>query len=131
MKAIIELCRSYHDEVTVGTVYFDGVFICHSIELPWHHNMVARSCIPEGTYPLQWRHSERFGDHIHVTDVPGRKWILLHPANDAKKELRGCIAPVMEVSGTRGLHSRLALGLLLRNIRSVGIQHCSLKIASQ
>jgi hypothetical protein len=32
-------------------------------------------------------------------DVPGRELILIHPANDAKKELLGCIAPVMELTG--------------------------------
>ncbi len=49
--------------------------------------------------------------------VPGRKDILIHPANDALLELRGCIAPVSVLMGeaeAKGLKSREALdGLLL------------------
>jgi hypothetical protein len=42
-------------------------------------------------------------------DVPKRKYILLHPANNAKKELQGCIAPVTKLSGPGlGLLSRKA-----------------------
>src|SRR5690606_26004222 len=40
----------------------------------------------------------------------GRKYILFHAGNDALKELRGCIAPVLQHTGEgRGLHSRMAL----------------------
>lgn len=31
--------------------------------------------------------------------VPGRDLILIHPANNAIKELAGCIAPVTELTG--------------------------------
>lgn len=42
-------------------------------------------------------------------NVPGRDLILIHPANDAKKELLGCIAPVTQFSGPGlGLMSRKA-----------------------
>ncbi|HEY1113522.1 MAG TPA: hypothetical protein VGE66_08165, partial [Chitinophagaceae bacterium] len=35
---------------------------------------------------------------------------LVHPANDALKELRGCLAPVCRLSGAgRGLNSRIAM----------------------
>ncbi|MFN7015135.1 MAG: DUF5675 family protein, partial [Bacteroidia bacterium] len=41
--------------------------------------------------------------------VPKRKYILIHPANNAKKELQGCIAPVTQLSGPGlGLMSRKA-----------------------
>jgi hypothetical protein len=40
------------------------------------------------------RWSPKFKQHLLVTDVPGRDLILFHPANNAVKELRGCIAPV-------------------------------------
>jgi hypothetical protein len=44
-----------------------------------------------------------------VLNVKGRDGILIHPANDAKKELRGCIAPVTELNGPgKGSQSRLA-----------------------
>ena len=47
-------------------------------------------------------------------DVPNRSCILLHPANDAVKELSGCIAPVNLLTGIgNGINSKLALQKLL------------------
>jgi hypothetical protein len=47
--------------------------------------------------------------HIHVTGVQNRSLILFHPANNAIKELNGCIAPVTKISGPGlGLLSRKA-----------------------
>jgi len=44
-----------------------------------------------------------------IVDVPNRKFILFHPANNALKELQGCIAPVTKLSGPGlGLLSRKA-----------------------
>ncbi|MBK8828661.1 MAG: hypothetical protein IPO26_18800 [Saprospiraceae bacterium] len=86
---MIELIRTYQDEITTGSIFFNDVEICRSIELPWAHNAPNMSCIPEGEYSLQHRHTEKFGDHLLVENVPGRTWILFHPANHAKKELRG------------------------------------------
>jgi len=130
MKALIELVRTYDVDVTKGRIYFNDVEICQSIELPWLHNVQEMSCIPEGEYRLLHRHTEKFGHHLEVDMVPERKGILFHPANHAQKELRGCIAPVMEIKGVYGMHSRMALNVLLRNIRMVGIHFCSLKIRS-
>jgi hypothetical protein len=130
MSALIELVRTYEADVTKGVIYFNDVEICQSIELPWLHNKPNESCIPEGEYKLQHRHTEKYGDHLLVENVAGRKWILFHPANHAKKELRGCIAPVMEIRGQYGMHSRMALNVLIRNIRQVGIRFCNLKICS-
>ncbi len=42
-----------------------------------------------------------------------RKYILIHPANDAMQELKGCIAPVSFITGAgKGIRSRLALDTL-------------------
>lgn len=42
--------------------------------------------------------------------VEGRSVILIHPANDALKELKGCIAPVSTLTGAgKGLLSKNAL----------------------
>ena len=47
--------------------------------------------------------------NLLVVNVKGRDGILIHPANDAKKELRGCIAPVTTLpSPGKGSESRLA-----------------------
>ena len=67
------------------------------------------SCIPEGRYELAKRYTAQRGWHLIIKDVPGRTHILFHPANNALKELKGCIAPVMELTGKgRGSYSRKA-----------------------
>jgi hypothetical protein len=44
-------------------------------------------------------------------NVAGRNLILLHPANDAEKELKGCIAPVSILTAEgKGAESRKAMG---------------------
>jgi len=48
-----------------------------------------------------------------LKDVKGRDLILIHPANDAFRELKGCIAPVTTIqSPGKGLKSRSALELI-------------------
>jgi hypothetical protein len=49
-----------------------------------------------------------------VENVKGRALILIHPANDALKELRGCIAPVSILKGPgKGLLSRNAFNKVI------------------
>lgn len=87
--------------------------ICNTIELPWLDNMRNHSCIPEGRYKLQKRFTAKHKGHLLVLDVPGRDGILIHPANNALTELRGCIAPVTTLTAPgRGLESRAANELL-------------------
>ena len=108
------LYRTYNPEGTNGDLYIDGVFICHTIELPWLENEPRRSCIPEGRYALQKRCSPKFDDHLLVTGVKNRSTILFHPANNATKELRGCIAPVIHLTGFgKGSYSKLAMRMLM------------------
>ena len=104
-----ELIRTYFAEATNGILLLDGAAICPTIELPWKNNQSRISCIPEGKYKLIKRYSPHFKWHLHVTDVPGRELILIHPANDAVSELQGCIAPVAQLTGRgKGNFSRLA-----------------------
>jgi hypothetical protein len=50
-------------------------------------------------------------------NVPGRSYILLHAANDALKEIKGCIAPVSLLTGEgEGLLARLALAKIVRAV---------------
>lgn len=85
----------------------------YTIELPWKNNQARVSCIPEGRYELVKRWSRKFHRHVQVLDVPERKNILIHPANEALHELKGCIAPVCLITGAgKGLRSRMALEIL-------------------
>lgn len=97
----ITIHRTYHDEGTNGllTVGSYSEPLCYTIELPWRNNELNRSCIPEGTYVLKRRYSQKFRWHLQVADVPGRSYILIHPANHATRELKGCIAPVLLLTG--------------------------------
>lgn len=107
---VVVLNRTYFPEGTQGTLEWNGTLVCYTIELPWLHNQQRVSCIPEGEYVLQKRFSPKFKWHLHLRNVPGRDLILIHPANDAKTELLGCIAPVTYHTGIgKGSLSRKAL----------------------
>ena len=108
------LHRAYFKEGTNGTLFNSVKFLCHTIELPWNDNKRSVSCIPEGRYEIEPRFSKRFKHHLILKDVKGRSFILLHPANDALKELQGCIAPVTYLSGIgKGIYSKNAMQKLL------------------
>ncbi len=113
---MLVLCleRTYHAGGTNGSLTLDGKEICKTIELPWRDNRRNVSCIPEGRYRLGLYPSRKFGLNLLVQDVPGRSGILIHPANNAAAELRGCIAPVTKLTGAGcGIYSRIALERLL------------------
>ena len=125
----LALIRTYHADGTNGTLRHarddnNQQFICYTIELPWEDNLPQHSCIPEGRYELKKRYSTKFGQHLLVVDpgvtdgrllAKGRELILIHPANDALKELRGCIAPVSILTGPgKGQLSRNAFRKLLQ-----------------
>jgi hypothetical protein len=48
---------------------------------------------------LATRCSLEFGRHLQILNVPGREYILIHPANEALRELKGFIAPVRLLTG--------------------------------
>jgi hypothetical protein len=109
------ILRTYHTDGTNGILYGnDSGFQCYTIELPWEHNLPNHSCIPEGRYELKKRYSTKFKEHLLVNGVKDRALILIHPANDALKELRGCIAPVSILKGPgKGILSRNAFKKLI------------------
>lgn len=110
---VVRLLRTYHGQGTNGEIWVDGEFVSYAIELPWLGNVRNNSCIPEGRYSLAKRYSKKFKWHILVKDVVGRSEILFHPANNALSELRGCIAPVSQLSGVgKGFESVKAFNKL-------------------
>lgn len=114
---IIHLTRTYFPEGTNGKLLHDGRLLCYSIELPWKMNERRVSCIPEGKYFIEKRYSRKFGWHLEVLDVDNRQFILIHPANDAQRDLQGCIAPVTKLSGPGyGLGSRAAFNNLKNTV---------------
>lgn len=108
------LTRVYKSGGTNGTLTLNGEFLCFTIELPWKENQKDVSCIPEGNYELKGRYSAKFKNHLMLLDVYERDLILIHTANNALEELKGCIAPVLQLSGIgKGIYSLLALEKLL------------------
>ena len=113
----IELQRLYRDGWTDGEILINGILVCRSIELRWANNERNISCVPEGVYPVAIIQHPKFGECLRIDKVKGRSGILMHVANDARKELRGCIAPVFSSGGNgKGQHSRLALGYIIENL---------------
>ena len=106
---VLILSRTYFPDGTNGKLECEGKFICNTIELPWKMNETKIFCIPEGKYFIKKRYSNKFKWHLEILNVSNRKFILIHPANNAQKELKGCIAPVTQFSGPGlGLQSRKA-----------------------
>ena len=106
----LELIRTYFPNGTNGDFFFNGTWVSSSIELAWKNNQNRISCIPEGRYELRKRYTAERGWHLILANVPGRQLILIHAANDAKKELLGCIAPVSILTAEgKGSQSRNAL----------------------
>lgn len=109
MFSSLELHRLYLNRATHGLLFYEGVFVCYTLELPWVGNQKQLSCIPEGCYSIQRRYSDRFKEHLEVLDVENRSLILFHPANNAQRELKGCIAPVSQfLAEGWGSRSRVA-----------------------
>lgn len=109
------LKRTYHTKGTNGQLFVNEQPFCYTIELPWKDNKSRVSCIPENTYNLVKRHSEKFRNHLLVENVPNRSLILIHPANNALLDLQGCIAPVSILTAPGcGLGSRIVFNPLLQ-----------------
>ena len=108
------LLRSYHPKGVNGELWYGDTLLCYTIELPWRNNLRSESCIPEGKYKLRKRFSSKFRNHLELIDVENRSLILIHPANTALVELRGCIAPVKKLTGIgQGIFSKMAQNEIL------------------
>ena len=128
---VIELQRLYRDGWTDGEMLINGILVCRSIELRWAKNERNISCVQEGVYPVAIIQHPKHGECLRLDGVKGRSGILVHVANDAQKELRGCIAPVFSLSGNgKGQHSKLALGYVIENLKRSGEKEHYLKISS-
>ncbi|MGO4904131.1 DUF5675 family protein [Flavobacterium sp. W20_MBD1_R3] len=129
---VLVLKRTYFPEGTQGILEWNGTIVCYTIELPWLKNQRRISCIPEGEYVLQRRFSPKFQWHLQLKNVPGRDFILIHPANDAKMELLGCIAPVTQHTGIgKGSSSRKAIEKLKAIVYKVMTYNEEVKIKIQ
>lgn len=89
------LTRHHSDQhQTVGTLsLFDGAVVrrtFRTLEPPWRDNLPNVSRIPDGLYRVTRRESTKYGAHLHLLEVPGRSFILIHAGNFAD-DTSGCI----------------------------------------
>ena len=74
---------------TLGIIQYKE-FSGTTLELPWKDNAYRISCIPEGMYRCNKRHSAKYGHHFMINHVEGRDMILIHSGNYYTHTL-GCI----------------------------------------
>lgn len=88
-----------------------------TLEDPWGKVADGNGRIPAGRYRLGLHQSETHGpDTLHLLDVPGRKWILVHVGN-YPTNTRGCILAALGVSDTQPPYvtsSKVAIATLKR-----------------
>ena len=82
-------------DATNGLLFIDGVFECYTLEDQYQEvKVMHETCIPEGTYQIKLRNEggfssrylQKYGDEfhkgmLHIQDVPGFEWILVHQGN--------------------------------------------------
>jgi hypothetical protein len=108
MNVKLAIVRDEHTATeTLGRLYCDGAQVAYTLELPWLNNANNVSCIPKGTYQVVPRFSARFKSHLHVLNVPGRSFILIHPGN-THKDIEGCILPGLKRGKLGGLNAVLS-----------------------
>lgn len=61
-----------------------------TLEPPWLHNAIGKSCIPPGIYTVKPRWSPKYNNHFIIEDTLPRKYILFHIGN-FRKDSTGCI----------------------------------------
>lgn len=105
MKTALLVRKPSTPEGTFGRLTYGGHAAC-TLELDWVDangdgiGDPEKSCVTKGVYRLHWQLSNRVkkiwpqsgGWCYEVTNVKGRSRILIHPANLAPQELRGCLA---------------------------------------
>lgn len=91
------------DDFTQGLLFIDGKFECHTIEDEQRTVKVwGETAIPNGTYEVKLRTEGTFHTKyktkfplfhkgmLHVTNVPGFEYILIHIGND-DDDTAGCL----------------------------------------
>ena len=91
--AIVRQQRNEKQTLGRGVIFgedYTELLTFHTLELPWKENKRRISCIPADTYTVKKRWSEKYGWHLHITNVKGRTWILMHFGN-FYTDILGCI----------------------------------------
>ncbi len=103
MMELTVLRYSAGKESTLGLLFIEGVFACYTLEDEQREIKVSgETRIPAGRYQVKLRtegsHHLRYQQKfpqmhqgmLHITNVPGFKWILIHIGND-DDDTAGCL----------------------------------------
>lgn len=102
------------------------------MELPYKDNQTNVSRIDEGEYDCVKRNSQKYGDHFHILDVPGRDYILIHIGN-YHTDTRGCLLPgegLVDIDGD-GLRDVTGSGSTMRMLNEIMDEQFKLIIKNQ
>jgi len=102
----LQLIRTqFGDDATNGILFVDGVFECYTLEDQYQDQKVyGETCIPEGTYPIEYRNEGGFFNRyvkrfptihkgrgmLEIKDIPNFKWVLFHLGNTDENSA-GCV----------------------------------------
>ena len=128
--------QQYSNKSIIGSMYYDGDFICYTLERPWLDNEPLFSCFPPAIYKLEPHKfhgklpvvaliNEELGVTHWEESESSRYAILIHPANQVS-ELAGCIAcgtdkGIDEVMSSRDAVSLTMSTININNIHSLTI----------
>tara|TARA_R100001163_G_C5050106_1_gene187000 strand:- start:911 stop:1492 length:582 start_codon:yes stop_codon:yes gene_type:complete len=90
-------------DATNGLLFIDGLFECYTLEDQYQEvKVMHETCIPENTYDVKFRtvggfherYKKRYGNShygmLHLQDVPGFTYILIHAGN-TDEHTSGCL----------------------------------------
>ncbi len=100
-------------ECTLGELWKGNERLCYTLELPGGGNERGKNCIPTGSYMCEPYSSKRFPNVYEITDVDGRRSILIHAGNTTA-DTHGCVLVglTQDQSGGSVGSSRKALDVL-------------------
>ena len=95
--------HQFGKDATNGMLFIDGIFECYTLEDQYQAvKVMHETCIPEGTYDIKFRktggfhakYTERYKNAhygmLHIQDVPGFTYILIHTGN-TDEHTSGCL----------------------------------------
>jgi hypothetical protein len=118
-----------HGGATVGKLYIDGAFSCHTLEdevreIPGQSvhewKIKGNTAIPVGVYRVTLQDSPRFGrDTLTLINVPGFEFIRIHAGNTAQ-DTEGCLLLGMRATDVSlvGGTSRPAVELVKAKVKA-------------
>lgn len=91
MRELNLVRNNINEKRVVGTLSIPNGRRLYTLERPWLDNAFNVSCVPDGSYVLEWDQTGRIRGVPRLRDTNPRTQINIHSANRVH-ELQGCIA---------------------------------------